>query len=793
MSRPSANLFWLLVLSILGIAATAPGAENVPDGYPKPVMFRANTPGNLAESGDWIQMVVSDHHVWTRQYSAETYKERFPERPAIIHVGGDFISANGYSPKQMVQDRGLYEGEVAEAYVKCRKGYEEILNEDFLPMPEFLGYWVYEAGLDTTQPIAASQEVTVHVPETNRFEARKATPPPMAKQIEGLTGSPLLPRIVALCPRDRTGNLDWTRAELADVIGTDEKAGTIRVRRFDTGEGFPEIASGAYVAASMSCWDRVVEWGFQNLSESHPFHYPVWQFFAPNFTAYCPVDPETGLNGAQWFARQFIGRKNKYYPKSNGFALDVTISTFLPDMKFVENADFNNDGVKDHGFLDGRNWWGLGMHDFVYYMRAGVPGLFKGLGDEILLTWDTTDNGEQRLFHLLNGGEYEHAMIVGVGWGPMQHEYSSNLDRLLLWSERAREPRLTFVSNKNPNEAFHGGTAEDLRKVQENRPYYSLHYWRLDLASACMGTGYANQAPGRGHPPVLNDYPGKAEQGRQYGTPLPTDYDEYHQGEDNIRGWLGKPLAPPQRYAVHLGPILYACDPETAPPEIESKDPAWKASARRFGKTGLRFEVRETGAFADPVQAFTLTAQLSLGSAQFEEMAEYTIRFKARGSSPYGDLDERYRPLPRNIELRLNVNGKIVPSSAPDYYKNQGYPQECLLFEDEREIQLTLLAPAAGPGVLEICLSESTGTIEMRDLEIRKGCADVLWRPFERGLVVLNGSQSESVSVSVPRLMPEARFSRLKGSQAPKHNDGRPVEDDLVISPRDAFFLKKVN
>jgi len=764
--------------------------ENIPNGYPKPVMFRSNTPNNLAASGDWIQMVVSDHHVGQRRYSAEAYKQRYPDRPALIHAGADFVTANGFSPKQMIQDRCLGEPPVAGMWIEFRDGFAEVLKEDFLPMPGFLGYWIYEAGVNTTRPIDAAWEVTVHVPDTSRFEPRKGTPATTARRIEELTGLPDVPRIVVLCPRDADGKLDWVNAELADVIDTDGETGTIRVRRFDTGAALHEIPTGAYVAAAQICWDRVQTWGRNRLPEDHPLHDPVWQFFTPNYTAFCPVDPESGLNAAQWFARHYVKRKKKYYPQSDGFALDVSISTFLPDASKIARADFNHDGVEDRGYLDGRNWWGLGMHDFVWYLRAGVPGVFEGLGDRIFLTWDTTDNGEQRFFHLLNGGEYEHGMIHGVGWGPMQHEFSSNLDRLLLWAKRARQPNLTFVSNKFPNEAWHGGTPEDLREAQKRRPAYSLNFWRLDLASACMGTGYVNQMVARGQPELLNRYPGKAEQIRRFGEELPTDYDEYHKGMDRVRGWLGKPAGPPRRYEEHLGPPLFAAGPDTALPEINADEPAWAAKVKRFKQTGLRFEVTETGAYIHDEQSFTLTAEMPLGDVRFEEKAEYAIRFKARGSSPYGELGERYRPIPRNIQVRLKVEGRIAPGSAPSYYRRQGYPQECLLFEDEREVYLTLLAPGDGPGVLEICLSESPGTIEIRDLEVRKGCAGVLWRPFERGLVVLNGSRNDPVSIDLEGLMPGCRYRKLKGTQDPGHNDGQPVESDLVIAPRDAFLLR---
>jgi hypothetical protein len=60
---------------------------------------------------------------------------------------------------------------------------------------------------------------------------------------------------------------------------------------------------------------------------------------------------------------------------------------------------------------------------------------------------------------------------------------------LLLWGERAQALNTAFISNKYPDEAYHGGPMEDLLAGQQARPNQSLQYIRLDLTSACMTTG----------------------------------------------------------------------------------------------------------------------------------------------------------------------------------------------------------------------------------------------------------------------------------------------------------------
>ncbi len=766
--------------------------DNLPAGYPKQVSFRQESPAMLEADEENIQMVVSDHNVWTRQFGHEAFAHQFPMKPVLVHVGGDFISANAYSPKQMMLDRGLFNGDMTDRWIQVRRGFEEVLREDFVPMPDFLGYWVYEAGLNATEVIEAGQTAVIRISDPERYAPRVITPNSERARLRDLTGDDKVPRIVLICPRDEHGVLNWPQAELGQVVSTHINSGTIVVRRFDAGNDFPAIPAGAYIATSAPIWDRIITWGQTNLPEEHPFHYPVWQFFMPNFTPLCPVDPSTGLNAAQWFARHFNERKKKYYPNSGGFALDVTTDTHFPKPHHVTLADIDNDGVVDQGFIDGLSWWALGMHDFVFYMREGVEGIFDGLGDELLVTWDATDNNDQRLFHLLNGAEFEHTMIHGIGWGPMQHKYSSNLDRLLLWGERAQEPNITFISNKYPDEAYHGGTVQDLMAAQQNRPSYALQYKRLDLASACMATGYFHSTAGRGNPSILNDYPGKREQTTLYGAPLLQKYDEFHCGSENINSWLGQPLGPPVRYRDHLGPVLYAFSDATTLPVIITNDSQWWAlPPERTGNDGFRLTTEQTGAYTSSVQSFTLNARLPSESLNLEEMEEYAVSFNIRGSSPYAHVDPRYQPIPKNISVRFRVDDRVFNDQSPSYYRAKGYYQECMVFEESRQVHLTIQAPATGKGVLEICISEVPGTIEITNLEIRKGCADVLYREFENGLVILNGSRTSPVDLHLSAIYPDQTFRRINGTQDIQHNDGQLAGNSIIIPASDAFLLLK--
>jgi hypothetical protein len=171
-------------------------------------------------------------------------------------------------------------------------------------------------------------------------------------------------------------------------------------------------------------------------------------------------------------------------------------------------------------------------------------------------------------------------------------------------------------------------------------------------------------------------------------------------------------------------------------------------------------------------------------------MAEYALRFRIRASSAWAGIGEQYRSIPRSVAFRLKgSSGRIAPPADPSYYQKQGYYQEVLVFEEERTVDLTLQSPANGICVLQICLSEAAGVIEISDLEIRPGCADVLYREFENGLVILNGSARDSVVFSLSGVLPGKNYRRIRGKQDPDHNNGQFTGDSLTIRPRDAFFL----
>jgi hypothetical protein len=163
-----------------------------------------------------------------------------------------------------------------------------------------------------------------------------------------------------------------------------------------------------------------------------------------------------------------------------------------------------------------------------------------------------------------------------------------------------------------------------------------------------------------------------------------------------------------------------------------------------------------------------------------EKDTEYTLRFSADAPSPYARVDARYASIPRNLHVRLVIEG------------TEGPAQEALVFGESREIYLTLTAPKSGRGALQFGVGEEPGRLDLKGIELSPGCCDMLYRPFEAGLALLNGSAKSEFTFPLGTLLPDQSYRRIKGVQDPEHNSGEPVGAQLTLGPRDGILLLKV-
>jgi hypothetical protein len=242
-------------------------------------------------------------------------------------------------------------------------------------------------------------------------------------------------------------------------------------------------------------------------------------------------------------------------------------------------------------------------------------------------------------------------------------------------------------------------------------------------------------------------------------------------------------VSAPARLTSHLGAAVWRFDTAAPLPVIESANSEYRAAApARVADDAVRLTVESAGLWRSDRDFFKLKTVFPLAGVKLKAQGEYTLRLAAGGDGPFAKMEPRYRSIPRNLAARLVVtgqNGKPVP----------GPYQEFLVFSAARSVAVTLTAPADGEAGLEFCIGEAPGAVELRGLELRPGCADVLWRAFENGVVLLNGSVSSAVEFPMESLFPGQRYRRLKGTQDPAHNNGEFVGPRLALAPLDGLFL----
>ena len=97
------------------------------------------------------------------------------------------------------------------------------------------------------------------------------------------------------------------------------------------------------------------------------------------------------------------------------------------------------------------------------------------------------------------------------------------------------------------------------------------------------------------------------------------------------------------------------------------------------------------------------------------------------------------------------------------------------------------------PGNWSSALEEEPGLIELSSIHLFEGCADVMVRRFENGVVLLNGSSVTPHVFDLSELFPGEVYRRISGRQDPNHNSGAVVDAPLTLGPRDGIMLRRVD
>ncbi|MCX7016344.1 MAG: hypothetical protein NTW86_27945, partial [Candidatus Sumerlaeota bacterium] len=257
-------------------------------------------------------------------------------------------------------------------------------DPEVFPMPSFRGYWLLGAGMPLPADAPADAEtIELAAPDVAPFLS-------MSKSGEQLRD--------ALVYRRSGDQCDWNYSEFVSVVAVDRDKKTVTLKRWPheaVGDWKAFRQGEAWVAPSVGSIYRQKNGG-------------VWiKTWIPNLTSFCPRDPRTGLNAAEWWARHFARLwKNRIAaadPHPDGFEFD--------GLRASRESDGDNDGVADGCVREGVDLWFLGLYDCFRMMREGGKG-FEGADDALILS-DSSTPQAVRCLSLLNGSENEEFPSFG--------------------------------------------------------------------------------------------------------------------------------------------------------------------------------------------------------------------------------------------------------------------------------------------------------------------------------------------------------------------------------------------
>lgn len=566
----------------------------------------------------------------------------------------------------------------------------------------FAGHWIYFNGAKILSDVPAEHgETDIHVDKPNLFRLN------MGRYRDRNED-------VGLCMLDVDGKPNWHESEQVQLISIDYEKKTIRVRRGCYGtEPRAFDAGSSYAAAHMT----EGPWGRQ----SHLLWYH-------NYSTYCPRD-KNGLTCADILVEHLakLFGPDGALAAFDGLEFDV--------LKFRcggalrgRGADCDADGVIDAGFHDEISAYGAGVVEFCRQLR-------ERLGEHRIILADGASVNNQRAFGILNGIESE-------GWPHLSdhqiHDWSGGLNRHFFWDKNGRQPVFNYINHK-----FNMPTDKPGVRKQAQVPF-SIH--RLVFAVAV----FTNSA-------ICYSYAPRNDPDGLFGV-----WDEFHMGEANRLGWLGKPLGPAVRMATHQPDLL------------EGKGCLIDQNlGKLFQGDGMQFQRVKSG--------MLVTTETKVSKMSFRLIDVPTngpdlfVLVTARGEPMQGyppeiarmmhvGLSTKGRPAERDERFMTWVNDKDFDSGF--YFSNIESNQVDLEFvvEGSEPIWISRIQAYSHP--------------------------DVMYREFEHGLVVANPSPRFYV-FELDKLFPGQAFQRLQGSgtQDVVANDGSVVEGKLNLRPKEGLFM----
>jgi len=286
----------------------------------------------------------------------------------------------------------------------------------------FPGHWVYNPG--TILKSSVGEKTTELLVEN--------VSPFMNRKYRGGNGEGqvfqknAIPNYALLVKLDEHKQRLWYDSEIIQIIGIDEQQKKLTIERgLCDSKPLPFNSENAYLA---------------------PIEGGIWgkgMMFFYNMSTDCPKD-KNGKAASDVFLEEIYSlfSKTGKLRNFNGIAFDVN---YFDVSERLANADTNNDGIKDGGWINGNNNWLKGDYQFLQKMRAAK-------GQNFIITADGERAANQQAVGVLNGVESEGLVEPADGWRGFSH--TVNLHQY--WDyNNTMDPQFRYVVLKlgNKNDA----------------------------------------------------------------------------------------------------------------------------------------------------------------------------------------------------------------------------------------------------------------------------------------------------------------------------------------------------
>lgn len=355
--------------------------------------------------------------------------------------------------------------------------------------------------------------------------------------------------------------------------------------------------------------------------------------------------------------------------------------------------------------------------------------LRKVMGDKKLILADGYSQKHVRAFSYLNGMESE-------GWpngsDTLTEDWSGGINRFMFWDQNAQKPVFNFVNHR-------WWTKEPPANVN-----------RMVLAATVFTNSVYSVS---GSKPFAHNEVTPADEMDSKNVIL---YDEIVKGQANQKQWLGKPLGPMVRLAEQFSHEISDFELDGNDIVVRHENDRFLIQSKNHKQDDLSFTIKNIDCPGNDL--------LVLLDAKGEALKDY----------------------PKEM-------GRLVRVSIPDEYVEGKFKHDFMSWMNEKSFESEFYFSTIRPGKIELQINiEGNEPVDIQSLKLF-AAPHIVYREFEHGLVIANLSHLP-FQMDLSGIFPNKEFVRIRATQGQDNhvNNGEKTGNLLVIPPRDALFLSKI-